>query len=132
MDRNPNWTADEIMAREHGTREERKRGMEELRSFARQTYEAMLALDRRHYTHDLLAMSVLCRLDISVIDVPGSNQLNFFVNEVEKFQSTGLFGRIGGPLHPIELLSDEIGETLERHFMEKYEVEKSRDNDEIQ
>jgi hypothetical protein len=122
MKNKPNFDSDDIMSREGGTIDERRAGLDELSEFARKTYEALLAEDRKRYSHDLLAMSLWCRLDIGIVEIPGSGQLSYFVNEVEKFGATTLFGRLGGPLHPLEHMASESAEVLEKHLRKRYRL----------
>lgn len=114
------WNADDIMSREGGTIRQRQAGMAELSQFACKTYKALLAEDQKKYRHKFLAMSLWCRLDISIIEIPGSVKLSYFVNEVEKFSSTCLFGRVGGPLHPVEYIASESAEVLEAFLRRNY------------
>jgi hypothetical protein len=120
MQTTDHWDSDKIMSREDGTIAQRRAGMAELSEFARKTYEALLAEDRKKYRHEFLAMSLWSRLDISIVDIPGSDNLCYFVNEVEKFQATCLFGRIGGPLHPVDHLACESAEVLEEFLRHRY------------
>jgi hypothetical protein len=116
----PDWDSDSIMSREGGTIGQRRAGMAELSEFARKTYEALLAEDRKKYRHEFLAMSLWCRLDIGIMEIPGSGKLCYFVNEVGKLGATCLFGRIGGPLHPVEHLACESAEVLEQFLRQRY------------
>jgi hypothetical protein len=120
MEKNPKYTPDDVMSHPWATIDERAAGAKALSDFAKATYDALLLDDKKKYRHDFLSMDLWCRLDISVIDSPRTGQLNFFVNEVEKFQSTCIWGRLGGPIHPLEFLACEAAEVLVRYLSQRY------------
>jgi hypothetical protein len=122
MVENPEYTADDVMSYPWGTIDQKHEGTQALLDFAQKTYDALLAADRLQFKHEFLSMQLWCRLDIGVIKIPDSPELHFFVNEVEKFQSTCIWGRLGGPTHPLESLASESAAVLVQHMQQVYEV----------
>ena len=121
MDSNPDWHSDDITDRIWGGLDSKSN--KELEDFAQKTYDALLERDRNKYGHEFLAIQLWCRIDVGIIDVPGEDRLDFFVNEVEKFQSTHLFGKVdGNHLHPIETLADECALVMTKFMEEKYVI----------
>jgi hypothetical protein len=121
MDENPDLHSDEIMAWPYATLDERTEGQAQLVEFAQRTYEAIREADRQTFQHDFLNVDLWCRLDISIIEIPCEDRLDYFVNEVEKFQSTCLWGRLNGPESPLEYLATESAVVLRRYLEQHYD-----------
>jgi hypothetical protein len=67
MDKNPNYTADDVMSFPWMSIDQKAAGAQEPSDFSKRTYDAIRE-ERRSFPHTFLSVDLWCRLDISVID----------------------------------------------------------------
>ena len=74
---------------DQGDRTTRDKAEAEFRTFVLQTYEELYAMESRR-TSAKPSISLFCRLDIGIL-IDSEGQAHYFVNEVEKTQTTSLW-----------------------------------------
>lgn len=93
------------MVREGGTKEQRRLAQMELEDFALKTYNAIVDDGQS-------SLRFMCRLDISVMMNKETQQLEYFVNELERGTLICLFAVIGDGRYIPHRFGDETREAL--------------------
>jgi hypothetical protein len=90
-----------------GSRDVRNEAEAEFKNFVIETYEEMYAMEARHLSGKP-SICLFCRLDIGLI-VGRDGTVNYFVNEVERTQTTSLWSNryhAKSPVAPTGILGD--------------------------
>jgi hypothetical protein len=109
---NPLLCSDEAMTREGGTTTQLAAAREELETFARVNYNALIEDGQSNES-----LTFMCRLDIGVMLNPTTGILEYFINEVERGCLICLFGGVGGG--KANRIGDETGEVLKQRLRER-------------
>jgi hypothetical protein len=102
---NPQLSSDEALVREGGTNEQRRHARTELEDFALKTYNAIVDDSQP-------SLRFMCRLDIGVMMNDETQQLEYFVNELERGALICIFGVINDGMYMTHRFGDETKQTL--------------------
>jgi hypothetical protein len=80
-----------------------------------QTYEELYAMESRK-TSGKPSICLFCRLDIGIL-IDGEGQVHYFVNEVEKTQTTSLWSN-RQHAHSLRIPARMLGHTFAKAFYE--------------
>ena len=101
------------MVREGGTSEQRHYARTELENFALKTYNAIADNSRP-------SLRLMCRLDIGVMMNNETQQLEYFVNELERGSLICIFGVIDDGMYMAHRLGDDTKQAvlkfLDNHY----------------